>query len=90
MSFSPSVAVGSFDYGNPFDVVLDNTGPSNQALYEGTAYPGTSTGSGVARWRIRKFFFDNNDVVQGWRWADSTTEMIKDWTLRASYTYTAL
>lgn len=90
MAFTPAVSVGTYDMGNPLDVVLDNTGPNNQALYEGSAYPGTLNSAGVAKWRIRKFLFDSNNKVYGWRWADSSTEFIKDWTLRSSYYYAPL
>lgn len=90
MAFTPAVSVGTYDMGNPLDVVLDNSGPGNQALYEGSAYPGTSNGAGVAKWRIRKFLFDSNSQVYGWRWADATTEFTKDWTQRASYSYASL
>ena len=86
----PAMNIMAQDGGNPFDLVLDNSGPSNQALYEGSALPGTSTGSGVARWRIRKFFFDAGDRVMGWRWADGSLDFAKDWTLRATYTYASL
>lgn len=90
MTFSPSMSVGALDYGNPFDVVLDNTGPSNQVLYEAAAYPGTADTVGVAQWRIKKFFFDGNNQVTGWRWANASIAFDKDWTLRSTYTYAAL
>lgn len=90
MAFSPTMGVTAYDGGNPFDVVLDNSGPNNQTLYEGTAYPGTSTGAGVAQWRVRKFFFDGNDNVQGWRWANGSTAFNVAWTDRTTQTYTSL
>ena len=89
-TFYPSVSVGTMDMGNPLDLVLDNSGPNNQALYEGTAYPATAVTSGTALWKIRKFFFDSNNLVMGWRWADGSTEFNKDWSLRTTYTYEAL
>lgn len=85
MAFTPSLQVGSFDYGNPFDVVLDNSGPNNQALYEGTAHPGTLVS--VTQWRIRKFFFDGNGNVQGWRWANGSTDFSYEWDERQNYDY---
>lgn len=45
--YAPNLNVTSFDGGNPFDCILDNSGPDGQVLYEGTAYPGTSTSAGV-------------------------------------------
>lgn len=90
MSFSNALPVATYDHGNPYDVVLDNSGPNNQVLYEGTAYPGTLDTVGTAQWRIRKFFFDVNGLVTGWRWANSSNNLDKDWTLRATYTYLSL
>lgn len=87
--FVPNLLVGAWSNGNPYDVVLDNSATGNQLLYEGTAHPGTASSAGTAKWRIRKFFYDSNSDLQGWRWADSTTEFTKDWSLRATYTYTA-
>lgn len=87
--FPHPLAVSAFDYGVPLDKVFDNTGPNNQALYEGTAQPGTATSAGTAKWAIRKFFYDSNNILQGWRWADGEFKFNKDWSLRAGYTYTS-
>jgi glutathione peroxidase-family protein len=89
MTFYPAQSVASQDYGVPFDYVFDNTGSGNQPLYEGSAYPGTATTAGVIRWRIRKFFFDVNGNISGWRWADGSTEFKFDWSARTGYTYAA-
>jgi hypothetical protein len=90
MSFSPTMGVTAYDGGSPFDFVFDNIGPNNQPLYEGASYPGTVDTVGVLQWRIRKFFFDGNGQVSGWRWANASTAFQFDWTLRATYTYTSL
>lgn len=90
MSFYPSVQVAANDNGIPYDVVYDNSGPLNQVLYEGAAYPGTSNASGQAKWRIKKFLYDANNQIYGWRWADGSTAFDKDWTLRTGYTYASL
>lgn len=90
MTYFPSQSVTSYDGGSPFDVVMDNSGPNNAILYEGTSYPGTADTVGVLRWRIRKFFYDGNNMISGWRWADGTTEMSKDWSQRSFYSYVAL
>ncbi len=90
MTFYPAMSVASFDNGIPYDAVYDNSGPSNQPLYEGSAIPGTADTVGVLRWRIKKFFYDGNGQIAGWRWANGTTDFIFDWTLRAGYTYASL
>jgi len=89
MTFYNAQAGAAQDYGNPFDVVYDNSAVLDQALYEGSAQPGTLTSVNVAQWRIRKFFYDANNNCCGWRWADGTTAFTKDWSKRATYTYTA-
>ena len=86
----PRFAVAGKDYGIPFDMVTDNSGPGNQPLFEGTAEPGTLDTAGTAKWRIRKFFYDSNNILMGWRWANGRDAFENDWTLRASQTYTSL
>lgn len=86
----PTVIVSAQDFGSPFDSVFDNSGPNNQVLYQGDTYPGKANDGATPLWRIRKFFFDSNDLVKGWRWAGGSTSFDKLWTDRASYTYEAL
>lgn len=86
-SFSPSLRVGSYDYGNPFTQTFDNSGGSNGqlVLYAGRAFPGSSKASAV--WQIYKLTYDSNDSVIDIQWADGNSDFDNIWNNRAGLTY---
>ncbi len=60
---------------------------SGQPKYIGEAMPGTATSS--AKWRIRKMEYDDgtNMPPTGETWADGTSDFIKIWDDRDTYSY---
>lgn len=60
---------------------------SGQPKYIGEAYPGTLTSE--LKWRIRLMEYGDgtNLPPTGETWADGTSEFIKSWDLRSTYSY---
>lgn len=69
---------GETMYSKRVDFINDNL------LYRGEAIPGSSTSSSV--WRIRKIVISVDGDIQE-VWADGSSEFIKIWDNRLSYTY---
>ena len=65
---------------------MENTA-SGQPIYIGEAFPGTTNSE--AAWRIKKMEYDDGEMLPptGQVWADGTSDFVKIWTLRASYSY---
>jgi len=79
-------AVKAYDEGSPFTQIIDNNG-AGDPVYIGEADPGTSSGSGVTRWRIKKITYDATPSVTNVQWASGNRKFDKDWSIRTSYTY---
>jgi hypothetical protein len=58
---------------------------SNNAIYIGSARPGTSVDSLL--WSVYKLTYDVSNNMTDKRFADGTDDFTKSWTLRATYTY---
>ena len=65
-------------------MVVDYVG-GKQAIYVGLAKPGT--GSGTAKWQIKKITYDANGNITNISFAGGTLSFVNRWSLRASYTY---